>query len=212
MSDVRDCAQCGKLFVPRREHARFCSADCRVAWNHAHVSSPSTSGMPLDWAMAAMSDTVDRLMRASGCDQPNGFAVITEAVWWVTMVDATVVRYRQAAYGQALASQSPARRKVIEGTFAGLRFVRNRMGYEADCADFIQDGPSPSSRRANRVADWQWKAVGEPPLSSLTASGQQWELDRYTAYQAQLAGRAVGEAFAQAATFLQAPSIAAPQR
>lgn len=50
-----------------------------------------------------------------------------------------VGRYQPDAYGDALASQDPADRAVTEGTFGGLRFVRNRMGYEADHADFIQD-------------------------------------------------------------------------
>ncbi len=36
-----------------------------------------------------MRETTDRLMRTGGLDRANGFAVIGEAVWWVTMVDAT---------------------------------------------------------------------------------------------------------------------------
>src|SRR5262249_50747046 len=35
--DSRSCEQCGAAFVPQREHARFCSADCRAAWNRAHM-------------------------------------------------------------------------------------------------------------------------------------------------------------------------------
>jgi hypothetical protein len=31
-----------------------------------------------------------------------------------------------------------AERAAIEGAFAGLRFVRNQMGYHVDLADFIQ--------------------------------------------------------------------------
>jgi hypothetical protein len=37
VADIRDCEQCGTRFVPRREHARFCSAGCRAAWNHEHM-------------------------------------------------------------------------------------------------------------------------------------------------------------------------------
>ena len=34
--DIRNCEQCGTLFAPRREHARFCSCSCRIAWNREH--------------------------------------------------------------------------------------------------------------------------------------------------------------------------------
>ena len=206
MRDIRACAQCGKAFTPRREHARFCSPGCRVSWNREHVSSPSPGEGALDWAMAAMADTTARLLHASGWDRPSGFAMITEAVWWITMVDATLVRYQPDAYGHALASQDPAHRAVTEDTFGGLRFVRNRMGYEADHADFIQDRPRKSRASASRVAAWKWKTVSEPDLSSLTAAGQKWEMSRYQAYQAQLAGHPVGDTFSQAAAFLQLAS------
>ena len=29
VTDGRSCEQCGEVFVPKREHARFCSSDCR---------------------------------------------------------------------------------------------------------------------------------------------------------------------------------------
>ena len=209
MRDIRDCVQCGKAFTPRREHARFCSPGCRVAWNRDHVSSPSPGDGALDWAMAAMADTTKRLLCASGWDPPSGFAVITEAVWWVTMVDATLLRYRPDAYGHALANQDPASRKVTEDTFAGLRFVRNRVGYEADPTEFIQNRLSRSTAPADRVAAWKWKPVAKPDLSSLTARGQEWEMSRYDAYQARLAAHPVGDTFAQAAAFLQSASVAA---
>ncbi len=128
------------MFAPRREHARFCSARCRVAWNRRHASgSPADTGA-LDWAVIAMRDTTSRLLRAGGWDRADGFAVISEAVWWVTMVDATLVRYRPDVYGGLLAGQDPARRRITEDTFGGLRFVRNRMGYDADHADFVAAG------------------------------------------------------------------------
>jgi hypothetical protein len=159
--------------------------------------------------MAAMADTTERLLSASGWDQPNGFAMITEAVWWVTMVDATLLRYHPEAYGHALASQDPARRKVTEDTFGGLRFVRNRMGYESDPADFIQSRLSRSRAPGDRVAAWKWKPVAKPDLSSLTTRGQEWEMSRYDAYQARLAAHSVGDTFAQAAAFLHSASVAA---
>jgi hypothetical protein len=159
--------------------------------------------------MAAMADTTERLLHASGWDQPSGFAVITEAVWWFTMVDATLLRYHPDAYGHALASQEPELRKVTEDTFGGLRFVRNRMSYEADHADFIQDRLNRCRTRDDRVSAWKWKPVAKPALSLLTARGQEWEMSRYEAYQAQLAGNSVGDTFARAIAFLHSASAAA---
>jgi hypothetical protein len=201
MTESRTCVQCGEAFTPRREHARFCSPRCRVAWNRESVSSASPGDDALDWAMAAMLDTTGRLLRARGWDQPAGLAVITETVWWVTIVDATLVRYHPGAYRQALAAQDPARRKSIEDTFGGLRFVRNRMGVQADPGDFVHAGTARSTAPAVRVAAWKWKPVPLPALSSMPTRGQEWEMTRYRSYQDQLAGRSVGTTFTEAAGF-----------
>jgi hypothetical protein len=200
--DTRDCEQCGTSFVPRREHARFCSARCRVAWNRQHASDPPAEAGALGWTIAATREAIDRLLRAGRLDQPHAFAAISEAVWWVTLVDATLVRYHPDAYDAALASQDAAERPVIEGTFGGLRFVRNWMGYHADHADFIQPQPDPGSAGAAGVAGWTWRSLPEPVLACLPARGQEWEMTRYRDYQARLAGRPVGETFRRAAAFL----------
>ena len=201
MADTRNCEQCGTSFAPRREHARFCSARCRVAWNRRNASdSPAETGA-LDWSITAMRETTDRLLRVGGWDRTHGFAVISEAVWWVTMVDATLMRYRPDVYGGVLARQDAAERRMTEDIFAGLRFVRNRMGYDADPADFIQ----PVERRpgASRIAAWTWRSVPEPALVSFTPRAQEWEMTRYRAYQARLAAQPIGETFIQAVAFLR---------
>jgi hypothetical protein len=201
MADTRNCEQCGSSFTPRREHARFCSARCRVAWNRHNASdSPAESG-PLDWSITAMRETTDRLLRSGGLDQVNGFAVISEAVWWVTMVDATLMRYQPETYSGVLARRSAAERRIIEDTFGGLRFVRNRMGYDTDHAEFIQ--PLEVTPGAGRIAAWTWRSVSEPVLVSLAPRAREWELTRYRAYQAQLAGRPIGETFGTATAFLR---------
>ena len=201
MADTRNCEQCGTSFAPRREHARFCSARCRVAWNRRNASySPAETGA-LDWSITAMRETTDRLLRATDWDRANGFAVISEAVWWVTMVDATLMRYRPDVYGGVLARQDAAERRMTEDTFAGLRFVRNRMGYDADPADFIQ--PLDSRPGAGRIAAWTWRSVPEPALVSLTPRAREWEMTRYRAYQARLAAQPIGETFIQAVAFLR---------
>jgi len=197
VADTGNCAQCGASFAPRREHARFCSARCRVAWNRLNASQPPAEAGALDWTVTAMRETIDRLLRARGPDQPHAFAAISEAVWWVTMVDATLVRYHPDAYDSVLAGHDAAERQVIEGTFGGLRFVRNQMGYYLDHGDFIQPG------RGSAIAAWTWRSLPEPGLDSLPARGQEWEMTRYREYQARLAGQPVGDTFRRAAAFLR---------
>lgn len=191
------------MFVPRREHARFCSAMCRVAWNRAHVNGPTVGDGALDWSITAMRDTTSRLLRATGWDRAHAFTAITEAVWWVTMVEATLVRYHLDTYSEALAAHDHQERNVLEDTFAGLRFVRNRMGYEADHDDFIQSGRDQAGSEDGRIADWTWKPVPEPDLTSYQARGQEWEKTRYAAYQAQLASKPIGSTFRLARAFLR---------
>ena len=107
-----------------------------------------------------MRDTIDRLLRARGWDQPHAFAAISEAVWWVTMVDATLVRYHPDPHNGVLAAHDMAGRREIEGTFGGLRFVRNEMGYYLDHADFIEPvGPSKGA-----IAAWTWRPLPKPGL------------------------------------------------
>ena len=146
MSETRSCEQCGEEFKPRREHARFCSARCRVAWNRQHVGDPPTGAGALGWTITAMRDTVDRLLRARASDRPHGFAAVSEAVWWVTLVDATLVRYHPEVYNAVLAGHGEDERCVIEGTFGGLRFVRNWMGYHLDHSNFVEPQGSPGAR------------------------------------------------------------------
>jgi hypothetical protein len=73
------------------------------------------------------------------------------------------------------------------------------MGYYEDHADFI----SPLEGNSGPVGAWTWRPVPEPGLASRPARGQEWEMTRYRAYQAQLAGHTVGETFGLAAAFLQ---------
>ena len=88
--------------------------------------------------------------------------MISEAVWWVTMVDATLMRYHPDIHGRVLAGQDPAQYRITEDTFAGLRFVRNRMGYDTDPADFIQPLTAIPALAASPA--WTWRPVPEPAL------------------------------------------------
>jgi hypothetical protein len=135
-------------------------------------------------------------------DQERGFAVIAEAVWWVTIVDATLVRHHLDTYDKVLAGYPEAEQRLIEETLAGLRFVRNRMAHDADHVDVIKPGARRSGRGGDRITAWTWKPVPEPAPGSLSPRGQAWEMTRHRAYQAQLAGHTIGETFGRAAAFL----------
>jgi hypothetical protein len=201
MADTRGCEQCGTAFEPRREHARFCSACCRIAWNREHVGGAATGDTALGWSLAAMTDSEQRLRLARSLDLPQAITVVSEAVWWVTIVDATMVRYHLAAYDQALADLDSAARRVMEGTFGGLRFVRNQMGFRADPADFIAPRVGDGTGDAP-VAAWTWNQVPAPGLGPAGERGMAWEMSRYRDYRAQLAGRRIGDGIGQAAGFL----------
>jgi hypothetical protein len=220
MTNARDCDQCGAAFEPRREHDRFCSAGCRVAWNQAN--GRQTGDTALGWSVTAMADTVQRLSSTGVMDLPQALAVISEAVWWVTIVDATMIRYHPGAYDHALAALAPAERRAAEGTLAGLRFVRNQMGYRADPADFIRPQPGPGGAGDAPVAAWTWHPVPAPvPGPVPPPRGRRWEISRYQQYRKHLAGHPVGQTIGRAAAFLtrvhgaagragQASGLAAP--
>jgi hypothetical protein len=216
--DTRNCEQCGAVFAPRREHGRFCSARCRVAWNREKATDPAAEVNALQWSITAMSDATERLPRIRAWDRPRAFTVIGEVVWWVTIVDGTLVRYHPEAYDCVLGDQPAGERALIEETLAGLRFVRNRMGHDLDHVDFIDLDARHPGADEDRVTDWRWESLPEPSLASLSPRGQAWEIERYRAYQAQLAGHTVGEVFGRASAFLKlaavrataAPELSAP--
>ena len=59
--------------------------------------------------------------------------------------------------------------------------------------------PGAGSRRITR---WTWEPTSEPALAWLPPRAQAWELARYRAYQARLAGHTIGKTFGRAVTFL----------
>jgi hypothetical protein len=201
MGELRTCEQCGATFEPRREHARFCSAACRIAWNREHTSGQLTGDTALSWSVGAMDDTIQRLGKATGIDLPEAVALASECVWWVTLVDATMVRYHEAAYDTALTELIPIERRVIEGTFTGLRFVRNWMGYHADPADFIQPEQDPDGAEVP-VAAWTWSPLPAVELGVVAPRGRKWESARYKHYGTYLARHPLGETLSRAAAFL----------
>jgi hypothetical protein len=195
MGDTRVCEQCGTVFEPRREHARFCSAECRGAWNRDKLGDTAPESRALHWSVSAMDDTAELLAGVGTHDRPKAIAVIGDMVWWVTIVDATLVRHHPDPYDRILDDFSFWRRRRVEGILGGLRFVRNRMREEAGCGTFI--GPSPDGQR------WWWMPVSEPSLDGLPERSADWERTRYRAYQDFLAGHTTDEVFDQTIAFLK---------
>jgi hypothetical protein len=195
MSEVRECVQCGTPFTPGREHARFCSARCRMAWNRERVGVAAAPSVAIGWSVTAMAEAVGRLAGASSWDLPRVATTVGETVWWVTLVDATLVRYHPGAYDKALESEAVHCREA-EGALAGLRYVRNQLGRSADPAGFVQHAA------ADDRACWAWRPLPEPQLGAFTARARQWEMSRYHAYQARLAGRDIAPTFNLCASFL----------
>ena len=112
---------------PRREHARFCSTRCRVTWNREHAGVAAAPAVAIDWSVTAMTEAAGLLAVAREWDPARVAAAVGEAVWWVTLVDATLVRYHPRDYESALASKDVRRRKT-EQALEGLRYVRNQLG------------------------------------------------------------------------------------
>jgi hypothetical protein len=210
MTATRGCGQCGVLFTPRREHARFCSPECRVAWNRHHLRDAAAEDRALEWSIAGMLDVTERLSMGQPADEAAAFTAVAEAVWWVTIIDARLVRQYTDLYDAVLADYVAVPPPVIEGTLAGLRFVRNMMSFPGGRADFIRPPAGPDGNDAV-VAAWTWKRVPEQTLGPLPARMRPWEINRYRSYTAWLAERTVGEVFAPAAAFLEsAAAQAAP--
>jgi anti-anti-sigma factor len=176
--DRRSCEQCGAVFKPPREHAPFCSADCRAAWNREHLGDPAVEASTLTWSVTAMSEATARLAGVTVWERPQAVAAIGEAVWWITMVDATLMRHHPQVYDAVLTSRVPGEQLLIEQTLAGLRFVRNRMGRDGRLGTVIEAGGPRAGNR--RITGWTWKPVPEPALARLAPHGQAWEMSDVT--------------------------------
>jgi anti-anti-sigma factor len=162
-----------------------------------HPGDPAVDASALASSMAAMSEATARLPAVKVWNQPQAFAAIEDAVWWITMVDATLVRHHPDAYDTVMAARTLTERELTVEALAGLLFVRNWIGRGAGLGEAIDTGAG-----TRRITQWTWKPVGEPVLAGLRPRAQAWELVRYRAYQACLAGQTIGKTFGQAVAFL----------
>jgi hypothetical protein len=181
-----------------------------VAWNRHHLRDAAAEDRALDWSIAGMRDVTDRLWVGHPADAAAAFTAVAEAVWWVTIIDARLVRQYTDLYDDVLTAYTAVPPPVIEGTLAGLRFVRNMMSFRGGRVDFIAPPAGPGDEDSVAAA-WTWNRVPEPALGPLPATVRPWETNRYRAYEAWLAERTVGEVFERATAFLNlAASQAAP--
>ena len=165
-----------------------------MAWNREHAGVEAAPAVAIEWSASALAEACSRLAAAGSWDRRRTAMAVSEAVWWVTLVDATLVRYHPGAYELALASM-PARRRRVEETLEGLRYVRNQLGQAADAAEFIAGTPGEE-------AEWTWRPLPQPAAADLAPQSREWELSRYRAYQARLADRDLIRTFARCAKFL----------
>jgi hypothetical protein len=166
-----------------------------MTWNRAHAGVAAAPAVAIDWSVTAMTEAAGRLANAGSWDLSRLAVAVGETVWWVTLVDATLVRYHLRDYEAALASKAVRRRKTEE-TLEGLRYVRNQLGKSVDPVEFIR----PALRHDGTA--WAWHPLPEPRLGALAPRARQWELSRYRAYQARLAGRDIGRTFNRCTEFL----------
>jgi hypothetical protein len=176
-----------------------------VAWNSVQSRHEGVSSAALDWSLSAMTEATARLTRprpsGAGTVQAHAAVAVSEAVWWVTIVDATLVRYHPDNYDATLDALPADRQEEIEQTLAGLRFVRNQLGVYLDPGEFIR--VLPGSGTGDKPAALAWNPLSAPVAGDLSPSGQQWERDRYAAYTQRLSGQDVAGTFALAARFLR---------
>jgi hypothetical protein len=78
-------------------------SDLRGSKEARPVRAPGLFG-----AARAMSEATALLSAVKTQDRPQAFAAIGEAVWWITMVDATLLRHQPAVYDSVLAARTPA--------------------------------------------------------------------------------------------------------
>jgi hypothetical protein len=135
------------------------------------MGDPLAESSALLWAITAMSEATARLPQAGIWDRSRAYAAVGEAVWWVTLVDATMVRHHAEVYEAVLAGQSAAQRKLIEGTLAGLRFVRNRTGADVGFADFIHAAAPGPGAGNGRITGWRVEAGAAAGAGLASAAG-----------------------------------------
>ena len=135
-----------------------------MAWNREHAGVAAAPAVAIDWSVIAMTEAAWRSPSPGPGPAPVA-AAVGETVWWVTLVDATLVRYHPRDYESALASTEVRRRKT-ERTLEGLRYVRNQLGKSVEPDEFVC--PAVGDNGAGGLA---WRPLPEPGLEGLGVAG-----------------------------------------
>jgi hypothetical protein len=80
------------------------------------MGDPAVEASALACSVTAMNEATARLPGMKVRDRPRAFAAIGEALWRITMVDATLVRHHPGIYDAVMAAQDPAQRRLIDQT------------------------------------------------------------------------------------------------
>ena len=100
---------------------------------------PGEPESALGWAIIAMRDITERLGKVRASDHAQAFAVIGEAVWWVTIVDATLVRYYPDELTSSTLAGLPGRAAAADRGYVRRPAVRAEPdGLLRRPRDFIQ--------------------------------------------------------------------------
>jgi hypothetical protein len=177
-----------------------------MAWNCEHGGVAAAPAAAIDWSAVAMAEAADRFTWAAEWNLSQAGAAVSEIVWWITLVDATLVRYRPREYENALAGLSPGRRRKTEETLTGLRYVRNQLGCSIDPGILIRPfrrGGGGSGEVTGRASAWTWNSLPEPDLADQPEIARDWEMSRYRAYQARVADHDVARVFTRCTEFLE---------
>lgn len=156
-------------------------------------SSPPNPTAALDWSVAAMNAATNRVNMVNASGKPEAFAVIGEAVWWITVVDDNL----RARYGKAYSQAEKGTTPRPGETMRGLRSARNRICHEVEVVDFIEAIGSRANRGDGRITAWAWRSV-PPPRSRATR-----DIAGHNACEAVLAGQNIVQTFGLATGFLQ---------
>ena len=191
MTETRKCEQCGTLFAPRREHARFCSARCRVAWNRQHAGDPPDRGerARLDHYRDAGHDRpaaagpglgpAARLTPRSA--RPCGGSPWSTPPWCATTRTSTTPCWRATTRPSARSSRARS---------AGCGSCGTGWAITSTTPTSSSRSAPPGAPARARSRPGRWRSLPEPVLAGLPARGQEWEMTRYREYQARLAGPA----------------------
>ena len=166
-----------------------------MTWNDEHAGVAAAPAAAIDWSVTAMTEAARRLSSPGPRDLPRLADAIADAVWWVTLVDATLVRYHPRNYETTLGPQRPAARDRADPRRAAVRPQPARQVRRPR-------RPDHAGRSRGHPARLDMAVTAQPDVSGLGSRARQWELSRYHAYQARLAGRDVTAAFAWCAEFL----------